>query len=597
MKSLAHINKYFLKYKWKLLLGIFFIIISNIFGVFIAPLVRLAFDKVKVQLESGDSPLSSEKIDELTSIALIYGLLILAAALLKGLFMFFKRQTIIVMSRHIEYDMKNEIFDQYQKLGLNFYRKNKTGDLMSRISEDVGRVRMYIGPAVMYFADLLVTFILVIPMMIYINPELTLYVLAPLPVLSFAIYKVNSIINRKSDRIQVQLAKVTSFAQEAFAGIRVLKSFAAENDVLNEFKKETQSYKNKSLSLAKTDALFFPLMMMLIGLSTLLTIFIGGREVINGELTIGNIAEFIIYVNLLTWPVASLGWVTSIVQRAAASQERINEFLNEKPNIISDSKDIFTFNNKLEFKNLNFTYPNSSRKALKNINFEIEKGKTLAILGSTGSGKSTIAALLLRLYDPESGSINYDSKDLKSINLDSYREKIGYVPQDVFLFSDTIEENIAFGLKAELANKSDLVKEAAKQAVVYDNIISFPQAFNTLLGERGITLSGGQKQRVAIARAIIKRPEILILDDCLSAVDTKTESEILQNFKSILKDKTAVIISHRVSSVINADTIIVLDDGEIIEKGNHSELLQANGKYFELYQKQTKEEQGKVFVD
>lgn len=597
MKSLAHINKYFLKYKWKLLLGIFFIIISNIFGVFIAPLVRLAFDKVKVQLESGDSPLSSEKIDELTSIALIYGLLILAAALLKGLFMFFKRQTIIVMSRHIEYDMKNEIFDQYQKLGLNFYRKNKTGDLMSRISEDVGRVRMYIGPAVMYFADLLVTFILVIPMMIYINPELTLYVLAPLPVLSFAIYKVNSIINRKSDRIQVQLAKVTSFAQEAFAGIRVLKSFAAENDVLNEFKKETQSYKNKSLSLAKTDALFFPLMMMLIGLSTLLTIFIGGREVINGELTIGNIAEFIIYVNLLTWPVASLGWVTSIVQRAAASQERINEFLNEKPNIISDSKDIFTFNNKLEFKNLNFTYPNSSRKALKNINFEIEKGKTLAILGSTGSGKSTIAALLLRLYDPESGSINYDSKDLKSINLDSYREKIGYVPQDVFLFSDTIEENIAFGLKAELANKSDLVKEAAKQAVVYDNIISFPQAFNTLLGERGITLSGGQKQRVAIARAIIKRPEILILDDCLSAVDTKTESEILQNFKSILKDKTAVIISHRVSSVINADTIIVLDDGEIIEKGNHSELLQANGKYFELYQKQTKEEQGTVFVD
>lgn len=597
MKSLAHINKYFLKYKWKLLLGIFFIIISNIFGVFIAPLVRLAFDKVKFQLESGDSPLSSEKIDELTSIALIYGLLILAAALLKGLFMFFKRQTIIVMSRHIEYDMKNEIFDQYQKLGLNFYRKNKTGDLMSRISEDVGRVRMYIGPAVMYFADLLVTFILVIPMMIYINPELTLYVLAPLPVLSFAIYKVNSIINRKSDRIQVQLAKVTSFAQEAFAGIRVLKSFAAENDVLNEFKKETQSYKNKSLSLAKTDALFFPLMMMLIGLSTLLTIFIGGREVINGELTIGNIAEFIIYVNLLTWPVASLGWVTSIVQRAAASQERINEFLNEKPNIISDSKDIFTFNNKLEFKNLNFTYPNSSRKALKNINFEIEKGKTLAILGSTGSGKSTIAALLLRLYDPESGSINYDSKDLKSINLDSYREKIGYVPQDVFLFSDTIEENIAFGLKAELANKSDLVKEAAKQAVVYDNIISFPQAFNTLLGERGITLSGGQKQRVAIARAIIKRPEILILDDCLSAVDTKTESEILQNFKSILKDKTAVIISHRVSSVINADTIIVLDDGEIIEKGNHSELLQANGKYFELYQKQTKEEQGTVFVD
>ncbi len=597
MKSLAHINKYFLKYKWKLLLGIFFIIISNIFGVFIAPLVRLAFDKVKVQLESGDGPLSSDKINELTSIALIYGLLILASALLKGLFMFFKRQTIIVMSRHIEYDMKNEIFDQYQKLGLNFYRKNKTGDLMSRISEDVGRVRMYIGPAVMYFADLLVTFILVIPMMIYINPELTLYVLAPLPVLSFAIYKVNSIINRKSDRIQVQLAKVTSFAQEAFAGIRVLKSFAAENDVLNEFKKETQSYKNKSLSLAKTDALFFPLMMMLIGLSTLLTIFIGGREVINGELTIGNIAEFIIYVNLLTWPVASLGWVTSIVQRAAASQERINEFLNEKPNIISDSKDIFTFNNKLEFKNLNFTYPNSSRKALKNINFEIEKGKTLAILGSTGSGKSTIAALLLRLYDPESGSINYDSKDLKSINLDSYREKIGYVPQDVFLFSDTIEENIAFGLKAELANKSDLVKEAAKQAVVYDNIISFPQAFNTLLGERGITLSGGQKQRVAIARAIIKRPEILILDDCLSAVDTKTESEILQNFKSILKDKTAVIISHRVSSVINADTIIVLDDGEIIEKGNHSELLQANGKYFELYQKQTKEEQGTVFVD
>lgn len=597
MKSLAHINKYFLKYKWKLLLGIFFIIISNIFGVFIAPLVRLAFDKVKIQLESGTGPLSTEKIDELTSIALIYGLLILASALLKGLFMFFKRQTIIVMSRHIEYDMKNEIFDQYQKLGLNFYRKNKTGDLMSRISEDVGRVRMYIGPAVMYFADLLVTFILVIPMMVYINPELTLYVLAPLPILSFAIYKVNSIINRKSDRIQSQLAKVTSFAQEAFAGIRVLKSFAAENDVLNEFKKETQSYKNKSLSLAKTDALFFPLMMMLIGLSTLLTIFIGGREVINGELTIGNIAEFIIYVNLLTWPVASLGWVTSIVQRAAASQERINEFLNEKPNIISQSNDLFNFNNKLEFKNLDFSYPNSSRKALKNINFEIEKGKTLAILGSTGSGKSTIAALLLRLYDPESGSITYDSKDLKDINLDSYREKIGYVPQDVFLFSDTIEENIAFGLKGELENKSELVKEAAKQAVVYDNIISFPQAFNTLLGERGITLSGGQKQRVAIARAIIKKPEILILDDCLSAVDTKTESEILQNFKSILNDKTAVIISHRVSSVINADTIIVLDDGEIIEKGTHHELLQAGGKYFELYQKQTKEEQGTVFVD
>ena len=488
------------------------------------------------------------------------------------------------MSRHVEYDMKNEIFAHYQNLPLSFYRKNSTGDLMARISEDVSRVRMYLGPAIMYGLNLLILFPLVISYMLAVNTELTLYSLLPLPILSLSIYFVNNLINERSEKIQKSLSNLSTFVQEAFSGIRVLKSFVREEDSSNEFAKASEEYKHKSIELTRVNALFFPLIMALVGISTIITVYVGGMKVIQGEIGYGVIAEFILYVNILTWPVTALGWVTSIVQRAAASQVRINEFLDIKNDILSTENLETELNGEVEVKNLSFVYPDSGIKALSEVSFHIKSGQTLGIIGTTGSGKSTIANLLMRMYDPSSGEILMDGRNIRDYSISSLRRQIGFVPQDMFLFSDTIANNIAFGL--DHANP-ELISQAAKDADVYQNIIEFPKGFETMLGERGITLSGGQKQRVSIARAIAKEPKILILDDCLSAVDTKTENAILTALKRIMEHRTSIIISHRVSSAKLADHIIVLDDGKIIERGDHKTLMLRKGVYAELFEKQT----------
>ncbi|GMQ27913.1 ABC transporter ATP-binding protein [Algoriphagus confluentis] len=588
MKPLWRLNKYLYKYKGLLLLGIGFTVISNVFVIIPAQLVRIAIDYV-VESFALYRPLMNGGLgeaarDNFLQYVLVFGLLILAMALLRGFFLFLIRQTIIIMSRRIEYDMKNELFDHYQNLPLSFYRKNSTGDLMARISEDVSRVRMYLGPAIMYGINLLVLFPLVIFYMVSVNPELTLYSLLPLPVLSLSIYFVNNLINERSEKIQRSLSGLSTYVQEAFSGIRVLKAFVREEDSSRAFAEASEEYKEKSISLTKVNALFFPLIMALVGISTIITVYIGGLQVIEGQIGYGVIAEFILYVNILTWPVTSLGWVTSIVQRAAASQTRINEFLDVKNEMISTEKIKTELEGNIEVKDLTFVYPDSGIKALDSISFQIKSGQTLGIIGTTGSGKSTIANLLMRMYDPSSGVIKIDGRELPRYEVAGLRRQIGFVPQDVFLFSDTIANNIAFGLDQA---DPELIEKAAKDADVYQNIVDFPKGFETLLGERGITLSGGQKQRVSIARAIAKEPKILILDDCLSAVDTKTENAILSALKSIMKDRTSVIISHRVSSAKLADHIIVLHDGKIIERGNHDFLMEQKGVYAELYEKQT----------
>ncbi|WP_268035552.1 ABC transporter ATP-binding protein [Algoriphagus sp. PAP.12] len=588
MKPLWRLNKYLYKYKGLLLLGILFTVISNIFVIIPAQLVRLAIDYV-VESFSIFKPLEQGGMGDLArdnflKYVLVFGVLILVMALLRGFFLFLIRQTIIIMSRRVEYDIKNEIYEKYQSLPLSFYRKNSTGDLMARITEDVSRVRMYLGPAIMYGLNLLILFPLVISYMVMVNPELTLYALLPLPVLSISIYFVNNLINERSEKIQRSLSGLSTFVQEAFSGIRVLKAFVRENDSVRDFADASEDYKEKSIRLTRVNALFFPLIMALVGISTIITVYVGGIQVINGEIGYGVIAEFILYVNMLTWPVTSLGWVTSIVQRAAASQTRINEFLDEKNDIISTENIKTSIDGGIQVKDLTFVYPDSGIKALDDVSFEIKAGQTLGIIGTTGSGKSTIANLLMRMYDPKNGEIKIDGKNIQAYNISHLRKSIGYVPQDVFLFSDTIGNNIAFGL-----DKPDqsIIHQAAKDADVYQNIVDFPKGFETMLGERGITLSGGQKQRVSIARAIAKEPKILILDDCLSAVDTKTENVILEALKKIMKDRTSVIISHRVSSAKLADQIIVLDDGKIIERGNHETLMSQKGVYAELYEKQT----------
>jgi ATP-binding cassette subfamily B protein len=588
VKPLWRLNKYLYKYKGLLLLGIIFTVISNIFVIIPAQLVRLAIDYV-VESFSIFKPLELGGLGEnareiFLQFVFVFGVLILVMALLRGFFLFLIRQTIIIMSRRIEYDMKNEIFEHYQNLPLSFYRKNSTGDLMARITEDVSRVRMYLGPAIMYGLNLLILFPLVISYMISVNPVLTLYSLLPLPVLSISIYYVNNLINERSEKIQRSLSGLSTFVQEAFSGIRVIKAFVREEDSGRDFERASEDYKVKSIRLTRVNALFFPIIMALVGISTIITVYVGGMQVISGEIGYGIIAEFILYVNMLTWPVTSLGWVTSIVQRAAASQTRINEFLDQKNDILSTENLEREIKGQIQVENLSFIYPDSGIKALDQVSFEIKAGQTLGIIGTTGSGKSTIANLLMRMYDPSSGSIKIDDKSIEKYNLSSLRKQIGYVPQDVFLFSDSIGNNIAFGL--DDANEVKIHK-AAKDADVYQNIIDFPKGFETMLGERGITLSGGQKQRVSIARAIAKEPKILILDDCLSAVDTKTENVILNALKKIMKDRTSVIISHRVSSAKLADQIIVLDDGKIVEKGNHKSLMAEKGVYAELYEKQT----------
>jgi len=588
MKELRYLNKYLLKYKWHIIWGSVFVVISNIFQILPAQMVRhaidLVIDNIRLYQSFEQVNVQSDFFDVFAYGILVYAVLILVMALLRGIFLYFVRQTLIVMSRLVEYDLKNEIFEHYQSLPLSFYRRNNTGDLMNRISEDVGRVRMYLGPSIMYGLQLVTLFVMLIPIMFSISPMLTWYSLIPLPILSFSIYYVNNIIERRSEEIQKSQSRLSTFVQEAFSGIRVLKSFTREKESINNFSIESDEYKKQSLKLTRVQALFFPLITGLIGLSTILAVYAGGVEVIDGSLTFGNIAEFIIYVNLLTWPVASLGWTSSLVQRAEASQKRINEFLKTKTDIISEENLEREIEGKIEFNNVTFRYPDTGIVALKDISFEIKPGESLAIIGTTGSGKSTIANLIGRLYDTTEGQIMIDDLSIKKYNLLSLRSQMGFVPQDVFLFSDTIHNNIAFGI----ANADDeKVKQAAKDADVYDNIMEFPQQFMTRVGERGITLSGGQKQRVSIARAVAREPKILILDDALSAVDTKTENTILNSMKKIMKGRTSIIISHRVSSAKLANKIIVLDDGVIMEEGTHESLFAKGGVYRDLYEKQT----------
>jgi ATP-binding cassette subfamily B protein len=510
-------------------------------------------------------------------------------AVIKGIFMFFMRQTIIVVSRLIEYDMKNEIYHHYQFLNLSFYRKNNTGDLMNRVSEDVGRVRMYIGPAIMYTLNLIVLFILVISTMISVNPKLTFYAVLPMPFLFVSIYFVQNLINTKSEQIQAQLSTLSNTIQESFSGIRVIKAYVRENEIKDKFNEESEEYRRKTMGLVNVQAVFFPTVLTLIGISTLLTIYVGGKEVIAGNITAGNIAEFIVYVNMLTWPVTSVGWVTSLVQRASASQKRINEYLYTEPSITNDNSiDEIALSGQIKFDKVSFTYPETGIKALDNVSFEIGTGKTLAITGRTGSGKSSIANLLFRMYDVDQGSISIDDVDVKKLPLYHYRNQMALVPQEVFLFSDTIRNNIAFGIDQFTEEQ---IVQAAQNAVVYDNIIQFDKGFDTLVGERGITLSGGQKQRISIARAILKEPKILVFDDALSAVDTKTEEAILKRLKLIMKNRTSIIISHRVSTVKHADLIVYMENGKIIEKGTHDELVALKKSYAELYQKQLLEEE------
>ena len=581
MTSLRHLNKYFWKYKFKLILGVIFIFASNIFGLFPPIYIGEVFNIVGDALV--ETPLEDNKEKLIKHQLSYYALLVLVFAVAKGLFMFFMRQTIIVVSRRIEFDLKNEIYNQYQKLSISFYKQNKTGDLMNRITEDVSRVRMYIGPAILYSSNLIISIALIVPKMTSISPKLTLYALSPLPLLVIAIYKVSSIMNERSEIVQKQLSKLSSISQETFSGIRVIKSYIQEDFSQIQFMNAAEDYKEKSLNLVKVNALFFPLMILLIGLSTLFTIYIGGLEAISGNIQVGNIATFVIYVNMLTWPVASLGWVTSIIQRAAASQKRINEFLNEDPKIKNPTLKNTEIQGDIEFKDVSFTYPETKIKALNKISFTLKKGETIGLLGKVGSGKSTLAELICRINDPNSGGIYIGGKNIKNVNLNCLRNAIGYIPQEAFLFSDTIYNNIAFGKKQ---CKEQEVIYAAKEADILNNIKNFKKGFQTIIGERGVTLSGGQKQRISIARALIRKPEFMLFDDCLSAVDTKTEELILQNIKENIKDKSCLIISHRASSIRHADLILVLHDGEILERGSHDNLVQLKGEYFRTYQKQ-----------
>ena len=591
MGALGHLNKYFWKYKWHLFLGIFFTFCSNFFGVVPAQLVRYALDLVTETIDVyflfKGFPIQSVFYEVFASTLFYYGGLIVLMAFIKGIFLFLIRQTLIVMSRHIEYEMKNEIYAHYQTLPLSFYRKQNTGDLMARISEDVSKVRMYVGPSIMYGFNLITVFALVIYYMAQVNVTLMWYVLLPLPILSISIYYVNSIVMKKSEEIQAGLSSISTLAQEAFSGIRVLKSFVRENHSGQQFASASANYRKKSLDLVKVDSLFTPLISLLVGFSTLLVVYIGSKEVMAGEITVGNITEFIMYVFMLTWPVTALGWTSSQIQRAAASQKRINEFLQAKSELEIGKQIVKPISGNWVFKNVSFTYPGTDREILNQLSFEIESGESVALLGTTGSGKSSLAQLLARFYDPSSGDILLDGVSLKDWDIKHVRQSLAYVPQDVFLFSTTITENISFG---QDGMSNEQIMHAAKMADVYENIMEFPDQFETILGERGVTLSGGQKQRVSIARALAKNPTMLILDDCLSAVDTHTEHKILNNLKKIMVGKTSLIISHRVSSAKLAKRIMVLQDGQIVETGNHLQLMKRKGYYYELYQNQLNEE-------
>lgn len=584
MKELQYLNKYFVKYKYSFLIGIVTTIVAQIFSLFTPKLISKSFQTIESFAKKPNADTSLIQNELIHNI-----LLIIATTLVAGFLTFLMRQTLIVMSRHIEFDLKNEVFRQYENLSQNFYKQNRTGDLMNRISEDVGKVRMYVGPAVMYTINTFIRFAIVIVYMYNVSPKLTLYTLLPLPVLSYAIFKLSSAINKRSTIFQQYLSKVSSFTQEIFSGIRVIKAYSLEKQHQENLNNLSLESKAKSMSLAKVQSLFGPLMLALIGVSNLVVIYFGGMMYINGSIkSIGTIAEFILYVNMLTWPVASLGWVSSMVQEAEASQKRINEFLKIQPDIQNKHSEKSEIKGTIEFKNVSFTYDDTNINALQDFSFMINKGETLAILGKTGAGKSTILSLISRLYDSTNGSILIDDKPIDQLNLYDLRNSIGIVPQDAFLFSDTIKNNIKFG--NEKASDQEVIS-AAKKAVVHDNIMNFNMQYETILGERGITLSGGQKQRVSIARAIIKDAPILLLDDCLSAVDTETEEAILNNLLDFCKNKTTIIVSHRVSSAKNADKIIIIEDGKIIQQGTHNQLVNTEGYYAELYLKQLSEKE------
>ncbi|NKI32968.1 ABC transporter ATP-binding protein [Croceivirga thetidis] len=578
MKELRYLNKYLKKYWLKLFLGIIITIIARIFSLVMPSYVNKSIKAVE---DFVGNSLSSE---EAKSVLLEYILIIIGAALLSALFTFLMRQTIINVSRYIEYDLKNEVFDHYQLLSLNFYKRNRIGDLMNRISEDVGQVRMYAGPAIMYGIQTLTLFACLIPLMFIKAPTLAFYTLTPLPILSILIYQISKVIHKRSTKVQEFLSTLSTFTQESFSGVAVIKAYGLEGKINSELEDLAIEGKDTSMALAKVNAWFFPLMILLIGISNIFVIYIGGRQYINGQIeSIGLIAEFILYVNMLTWPVAVVGWLTSIVQRAEASQKRINEFLKQVPSIKNEVVKNTPIKGKIEFKNVSFTYEDTNIEALKNVSFTIEAGQSVAFLGKTGSGKSTILDLVARLYDVTKGEIKIDDIPLQKLNLDSLRSSIGAVPQDAFLFSDTIANNIRFGNEEASQDQIELV---AKKAVVHDNIIGFTKGYDTVLGERGITLSGGQKQRVSIARALMKDPIVYLFDDCLSAVDTETEEEILTNLQQESNSKTTLIVSHRVSSAKNADKIIVLEDGKILQEGTHAQLNNSEGYYKELYQDQ-----------
>ena len=577
MKHLKYLNKFLWKYKSTLALGLLFIALTNIFAIYPAEFVRNALDSIIEKLNNKEN-------DNISLVLLKYGGLIILFAILKGVFLYMTRQTIIVMSRKIEFDLKNEVFDQYQRLSIGFYKINKTGDLMNRITEDITKVRMYLGPAIMYSINLSVLFSLVIYKMFAVSKILSIFVLFPLPLLAISVYFVSNKINKKSERVQAQLSTVTAISQESFSGIRVIKSFTNEENTLKVFFNSCKEYTNRQIELIKIEAMFIPLIITLIGISTVLTIYIGGLEVFKGNITTGNIAEFIIYVNMLAWPVASVGWVTSLIQRASASQERINEFLKIIPEIKNTGNTKTNLNSDIIFNNTSLIYSDTNIKALKNINFKIKNNKQIGVFGKTGSGKTSIANLICRLYDVSSGDIKINAVNIKNIDLNHLRSSIGYVPQDGYLFSGTIRENIGFS-----SNKIDNqeVEIAAKKAEIIDEINSFPDKFETVIGERGIQLSGGQRQRLAIARVFYKKPEIYIFDDCLSAVDANKEQKILENLKKETNRKTTIIISHRISTLEKSDNIIVMNEGEIIEEGTHHELLNNDGFYSQIHVNQT----------
>ena len=580
MKHLFYLNKFFWKYRTLLAIGTVFIIIANLFALYPAEFVRKAFDAVILSMNTGNSSNTSE-------ILIKYGSLIVLFAILKGIFMYCMRQTIIVISRKIEYDLKNEIYQQYQALSISFYKKNKTGDLMNRISEDVSRVRMYLGPALMYAINIFILFLLVISKMLSISTTLTFFVLLPLPILAVSVYFVSSTMNKRSEKVQAQLSDITTVAQETFSGIKIIKSFSNEENALEVFMNSCKSYTKRQLELVKIEALFFPLIISMIGVSSVLTVYIGGLESFKGNISTGNIAEFIIYVNMLAWPVASIGWITSLVQRAAASQERINDFLLLTSDIENKITELTPIEGDIVFNEVNLSYTDTNIQALKNLSFRLKQGNTLGIFGKTGSGKSTIANLVCRLYDTSTGSISFGNTNIKNLNLNSLRTAIGYIPQDGYLFSGTIRENIAFS--SDTIDNQKII-EAAKKADILDEINNFKEGLDTIIGERGVQLSGGQRQRLAIARTFYKNPSLYIFDDCLSAIDATKEQRILKQLKVESKAKSSIIISHRISTLKDADKIIVLDNGEITESGSHRELLSQKGFYFEMHQIQTNKE-------